>query len=78
MKPLDPKLLSHAAPARRYVVLVTITGILSAALIIAQCFLIGLAVAPVIEGEAGAEDALPFVGILALVLLGRMLVTWVQ
>lgn len=78
MKPLDPKLLSHAAPARRYVILVTITGILSAALIIAQCFLIGLAVAPVIEGEAGAEDALPFVGILALVLLGRMLVTWVQ
>lgn len=78
VKPLDPKLLSHAAPARRYVILVTITGILSAALIIAQCFLIGLAVAPVIEGEAGPEDALPFVGILALVLLGRMLVTWVQ
>lgn len=59
-------------------VLVTITGILSAALIIAQCFLISMAVSPVIDGTAGIEDALPLAGILALVILGRMLVTWVQ
>lgn len=78
MKPLDPKLLSHAAPARRYIVLVTITGTLSAALIIAQCFLISLAISPVIDGTAGPQDALPFVGALGLVVLGRMLITWVQ
>jgi len=78
VKPLDPKLLSHVAPAKRYVLLVTVTGILSAALIIAQCFLISHAISPVIDGSAGLCDALPFVGILALVILGRMLVTWVQ
>ena len=78
VKPLDPKLLSHAAPARRYVALVTLTGIISAALIIAQCFLISLAISPVIDGTADLSDALPLVGMLALVVLGRMFVTWVQ
>ncbi|WP_054952242.1 thiol reductant ABC exporter subunit CydD [Flaviflexus massiliensis] len=78
MKPLDPKLLSHASPARRYVLLVTLTGFLSAALIIAQCFLISYAISPAIGGRAGLEDALPYVGMLALVVLGRILVTWVQ
>lgn len=78
MKPLDPRLLSHAAPARRYVLLVTVTGILSAALIIAQCFLISYAISPIIDGSADAADSLPFVGSLALVFLGRMAVTWVQ
>lgn len=78
MKPLDPKLLSHASPARRYVLLVTLTGFLSAALIIAQCFLISYAISPVIDGMAGLDDALPYVGMLALVVLGRILVTWVQ
>lgn len=78
MKPLDPKLLSHASPARRYVLLVTLTGFLSASLIIAQCFLISYAISPAIGGRAGLEDALPYVGMLALVVLGRILVTWVQ
>lgn len=78
MKPLDPKLLSHAAPARRYVALVTVTGILSAALIIAQCFLISYAISPVIDGTAGLTDSIPFIGSLALVFLGRMVVTWIQ
>ena len=78
MKPLDPKLLSHAPPARRYVALVSVTGIVSAALIIAQCFLIARAVAPVIDGSAGLPEALPYAGLLGLVILGRMLVTWLQ
>lgn len=78
MKPLDPDLLSHAAPARRYVALVTVTGAVSAALIIAQCFLISYAISPVIDGTAGLSDALPFAAALALVFLGRMAVTWIQ
>lgn len=78
VKPLDPKLLKHAQPARRYVLLVTVTGFLSAAFIIAQCFLISYAISPVIDGTAGLSDAIPFVGALALVVLGRLVVTWLQ
>ena len=49
MKPLDPRLLRHARAARRYVALTTVTGALTAALVVAQCFLIAWSIAPVIE-----------------------------
>ena len=40
MKPLDPKLLRYAAPARGYVLLTTAFGITTAFLVIAQALLI--------------------------------------
>lgn len=49
MKPLDPRLLRHARAARRYVALTTVTGALTAALVVAQCFLIAWSIAPVID-----------------------------
>lgn len=75
MKPLDPQLLRRARPALTYVVLVCGTGLVQAGLIIAQCFLIAYAAAPVITGDAGWGDVDHLVVALAGVFLARSLIT---
>ncbi len=75
MKPLDPKLLKVAAPARWYVILTAVFGAASAALVIAQALLIAAAIAPVIsQGKALADVATPLY-LLAGVVVARALVT---
>lgn len=76
MKPLDPRLLRVAAPARRYVVLTTILGIITAALIVAQCLLIAHILAPVIDRTADLADVANLVGWLAAVLTARVCVNY--
>lgn len=78
MKPLNPELLRHARPALTYVVLVALTGIITAGLIIAQCFLIANAAAPIIDGRATFHDVLPLIGYLALVIALRAVVQHIQ
>lgn len=78
MRPLDPRLLRHARATRRYIALTTLTGVLLAALVVAQALLIAHAVAPVIDGDAGWPQAAPLVGWLVLVVLGRVAVTVLQ
>ena len=78
MKPLDPRLLHHARAARRYIVTTTITGILTAGLVIGQAALIAHAMSPVIEGRATMGDAAPLLLALAGVFAARGLVLYVQ
>ncbi|MFC4555277.1 thiol reductant ABC exporter subunit CydD [Georgenia faecalis] len=78
MKPLDPRLLRRARAARRYVVLTATTGVLTAALVIAQALLLAHALAPVVTGEATWPDVAPTVGWLAAVVVARTAVTAVQ
>lgn len=89
MKPLDPRLLRHARSARRYVLLTSLLGALTAALVVLQCFLIAQLVAPVVvrfSPEPTADADLPFgdaapsllLGILVVVFVARFLVITVQ
>ncbi len=71
MKPLDPRLLRYAKPARRYIIEIAVLGVLVAFLVIAQAFLISGAVSPVVTRRATLEEILPLVGILAAVVLTR-------
>ena len=57
MKPLDPRLLDHARAARRYIVTTTVTGVVTAALVIGQAALVARTMSPVIEGRTVLSDA---------------------
>ncbi|MFJ8850586.1 thiol reductant ABC exporter subunit CydD [Streptomyces sp. NPDC102437] len=76
MKPIDPRLLSHARATRLFLAAVVALGVVGAALVIAQAML----VAEVVVG--GFEDGLTVSGLrtplilLAAVALGRGLVSW--
>ena len=72
MRPLDPRLLRHARATRRYIALTTATGLLLAALVVAQALLVAHAVAPVVDGVTGWAQAAPLVGWLAVVVLVRV------
>ncbi|SDD66052.1 ATP-binding cassette, subfamily C, CydD [Sanguibacter gelidistatuariae] len=78
MKPLDPKLLRYAAPARGYVLLTTAFGIITAALVIAQALLIAAALAPVISDGATLRDVAGRLGWLAAVVAARAVVNGLQ
>lgn len=77
MKPLDPKLLKHAPPARTYVGLVILIGIISAGLILAQCFLIAYSAAPVISQGKSLADVSGRIAALAVVIAARALLSFV-
>ncbi|MFB6873149.1 thiol reductant ABC exporter subunit CydD [Streptomyces sp. NPDC056323] len=76
MKPIDPRLLRHARATRLFLAAVVALGVVGAALVIAQAML----VAEVVVG--GFEDGLTVSGLrtplilLAVVALGRGLVSW--
>jgi ATP-binding cassette subfamily C protein CydD len=75
LKPLDPKLLKVAAPARWYVILTAAFGAASAALVIAQALLIAAAIAPVIsQGRSLSDVATPLYLLMGIV-VARALVT---
>lgn len=78
MKPLDPKLLRYAAPARGYVLLTTAFGIITAALVIAQALLIAAALAPVISDGATLPDVASHLWWLAAVVALRAVVNGLQ
>ncbi|MDO5723633.1 MAG: thiol reductant ABC exporter subunit CydD [Flaviflexus sp.] len=77
MKPLDPKLLKHAPPARAYVGLVIVIGVVSAGLILAQCFLIAYSAAPVISQGKTLGDVSGRITALAAVIAARALLSYV-
>jgi len=78
MRPLDPRLLRIARPARRYVLLTAALGTLTAGLVVAQALLIAHVVGPVVGHTAGLDEVRGLLGWLAVVLAARCLVTWAQ
>ncbi|WP_315502178.1 thiol reductant ABC exporter subunit CydD [Actinomyces radicidentis] len=78
MKPLDPRLMRYARAARRYIIITAVTGTLTALLVIAQAFLISRSVSPVVGRTADWSTVRPLVIALAAVVLGRVLVLYVQ
>ncbi|GAA4361828.1 thiol reductant ABC exporter subunit CydD [Angustibacter luteus] len=77
MPALDPRLLRQVAPARRYVALTAAVGVTTGALVVAQALLLADVVAAVFYGaDVGAKRAQ--VGALAVVVLLRAVLAWVQ
>lgn len=79
MRPLDPRLLRHVRPARRYVALTVGLGVAAAGLIVAQALLIAALLAPAIRGHgvSGPGTVRSFAA-LALVVVARAVVSWAQ
>jgi ATP-binding cassette subfamily C protein CydD len=71
-------LLRHARAARKYVLLTAALGGLTAGLVITQALLLSGALAPVIDGAAAWDDVAGTVGLIALVVLARVVVTGAQ
>ena len=70
--------MRYARTARRYIVSTALTGLLLAGLVTAQAWLISRTVSPVITGQAQAAQVLPLVGALAVVVLARATVLYLQ
>ncbi|WP_438872938.1 thiol reductant ABC exporter subunit CydD [Paractinoplanes hotanensis] len=78
MRPLDPRLLRYARPARAYLALTVVLGVVLAALIVAQATLLANGITDVYLGGAQASDLWPLLTALAAVVAGRAVVGWAQ
>lgn len=72
MKPLDPAVLPHLAPARRALAGVVATGLVSGLLLVAQAFAVTGVVVGVLDGTGFREPALWLV----VVTVARAVVAW--
>ncbi|MGE0137567.1 MAG: thiol reductant ABC exporter subunit CydD [Ilumatobacteraceae bacterium] len=78
MKPIDPRLLRYARAARAHVVACVLLGLATASLVVVQAELLARGISGVVSSGSrdGASTAV-FVG-LALVVVGRAAVAWLQ
>lgn len=77
MKPIDPRLVHEVAPARRYVLLTAAVGVGVGVLVVSQAFLLADVIAATFSG-APASAALRDLALLGAVVLGRVVLAWVQ
>lgn len=70
--------MRYARAARRYILTTTVTGILTAALIVAQAWLIAHAISPVVDGTASFQDVTGLLWALLAVFLARGTVMLIQ
>ncbi|HEX9335701.1 MAG TPA: ABC transporter transmembrane domain-containing protein, partial [Pseudonocardiaceae bacterium] len=78
MKPVDARLLRHAAAARPFIVLAAALGVVAAGLVIAQADLLADVITRAFLGHAAlAALALPLM-LLSAVVLGRSAVAWLS
>ncbi|SJM63158.1 Transport ATP-binding protein CydD [Actinomycetales bacterium JB111] len=78
MKPVDPRLLTQARGARRYVVLVAVTGALTAGLVVAQVLLLARILARAIEDGWSLDQVREPLVWLAVALAARVAVHSLQ
>ena len=62
MSPLDPRLIARIGPARRYVVVTAVLGVLTALLILMQALVIARVLAPVLSPTPLTSDGLGWLG----------------
>ncbi|MBS3179535.1 MULTISPECIES: thiol reductant ABC exporter subunit CydD [unclassified Pseudoclavibacter] len=75
MKPLDPRLLSHAASARSFFVLGAALGVVQTASVIGFAWLVTHLIVSAIAGER-VDELLPWFGALLAVIAARSAATW--
>ncbi|MDO5722678.1 MAG: thiol reductant ABC exporter subunit CydD [Actinomycetaceae bacterium] len=78
MKPLDPRLLAYARSARGYIAFISVTGVISALLVVAQAITIAMAISPVITRRAQLEEITPTLVVLALIIGLRLIIIYLN
>lgn len=63
--------MRYARTARRYIVFTALSGLVLSLIVIGQAWLISRIISPVITGQAHADQVMPLVGALAVVVLAR-------
>ncbi|WP_216215254.1 thiol reductant ABC exporter subunit CydD [Amycolatopsis aidingensis] len=76
MRPLDPRLLRYARAARPFILVCAALGALTAVLVLGQAELLATAVTGAFLGGAGLDALAVPIGLLALIVLGRAVVSW--
>ncbi|GAA2558706.1 thiol reductant ABC exporter subunit CydD [Pseudonocardia hydrocarbonoxydans] len=76
MKPLDPRLLRHAAAARRFVGLAAAVAVATAALVLVQAQLLAAGITDAFLGGATLADLAPLLAGLIAVVTGRAALAW--
>ncbi|MFR9802439.1 thiol reductant ABC exporter subunit CydD [Pseudonocardia sp. RS010] len=76
MRPLDPRLLRHAAAARRFVLLGAGIALATAVLVMVQAQLLADVIAGGFLGGAGPAALTPLLGLVALAVVGRAGLAW--
>ena len=74
--PVDPRLLHYARGTRRYLLLTVVLGGVTAALVLAQAWLIANTISDVVVHHRGLAHVRTLVVLLAVVICGRALVAW--
>ncbi len=70
MRPFDPRLMKYAKAARKYIFEIAFLGFVTAALVIAQAFLISASLSPVVSQSATlSQVTTPLLALLAVVVL---------
>ena len=69
MRPLDPRLLKYASSARRHIILISILGIVTAVLVIAQTLALSAALSPAVtSGASLTQVRTPLLFLVAIVI----------
>lgn len=70
MRPLDPRLLKYASSARRHIILISILGIVTAVLVIAQTLALSAVLSPAVtSGASLAQVRTPLLLLVAIVIV---------
>ena len=78
MRPLDPRLLKYASSARRHIILISILGIVTAVLVIAQTLALSAALSPVVTSGASLTQVRTPLLLLVAIVIARAAVIGVR
>ncbi|MET7298259.1 thiol reductant ABC exporter subunit CydD [Embleya sp. NPDC005575] len=76
MKPVDPRLLTHARATRGFLALTVVLGTAGAGLVLVQAGLLARVIVAAFEEEAAVGDLWPELGLLAGVIAARSAISW--
>lgn len=78
MRPLDPRLLKYASSARRHIILISILGIVTAVLVIAQTLALSAALSPAVTSGASLTQVRTPLLLLVTIVIARAAVIGVR
>ncbi|MFI6583253.1 thiol reductant ABC exporter subunit CydD [Embleya sp. NPDC050493] len=76
MKPVDPRLLTHARATRGFLALTVVLGTAGAGLVLVQAGLLARVIVAAFEEGAAVDDLWPELGLLAGVIAARSAISW--
>ncbi len=76
MRPLDPRLLRHAQSTKRFLVMTVVIGVLTAAMVIVQAFVLARIIVAGFQQEASLASQRGPILVLAAVVIARAVLAW--